>query len=347
MENRQAIRRLSEYRSAPKGSILITALWAVALLTVFAVILGAQTRYKTALVARLEDADRLRYVAEAGVKKAAALVKEEKDNIYNSMMDPWSDDPQALRNVATDIGKFTVSYDYYYDRSRPPQTRYGLVDEERKLNINKCDLKSLKRLITLTTGLEDQFAQNLAASIIDWRDNDDMLSLPVGSAESRHYRSLSYPYESKNEDSEVLDELYMVNGMDEVIFDRLKEYLTVFGSGKINVNTAPKEVLLATGLSHALVDDILEIRMGHDMIIGTDDDGFFDSTSGIVTGLSRFTNLSEADRLALAAASEQFLTVSSSAFTVYSTATSKNGMKRSETVAVVNRNGKVLCWKES
>ena len=42
---------------------------------------------------------------------------------------------------------------------------------------------------------------------------------------------------------ESLDELLLVNGMTKDIFERIKDYVTVWGSGMVNINTAGREVL--------------------------------------------------------------------------------------------------------
>ena len=94
----------------------------------------------------------------------------------------------------------------------------------------------IERLFRIGLGMDDMRA-GVAASIKDWRDKDSELSIPVGSAEDFLYRGLKYPYEAKDEDLESLDEL-LVNGMTKDIFERIKDYVTVWGSGMVNINTA-------------------------------------------------------------------------------------------------------------
>ncbi|OGW74890.1 MAG: hypothetical protein A2Z72_06285 [Omnitrophica bacterium RBG_13_46_9] len=329
-----------------QGSILIIALWSISLLSVFALISGSQVRYMMTLVKRLDERTQLRFIAEAGVRLAIAELKTEEKN-YHAMTDMWSNNPQAFKDTSAGEGTFSICYDYVYDRSKKPELKYGLVDEERKININMADRAVLKRLFMLTMDIDEEEAQDLAASIIDWRDGDEELSVPVGSAESTHYRGLTYPYDAKNGLFEVMDELYLVKGIDRDVFEKMKDYVTIYGSGRINVNTAPKEVLMAAGLGERIANDIISFRMGRDKMIGTDDDGIFETTSSIVPKLSQFVSLSPSDISEISVVVDQCLAVNSSAFKIRSISKSKSGKSSYMTIAVVDKKGKILYWQES
>jgi len=297
------------------------------------------------LVKRLDDRAQLRSIAEAGARKAIAEIRVEAENTYYSMTDMWSNNPAAFKGVNLGAGTFTVGYDYLYDPSKAAETKYGLIDEERKININKTDRVILERLFKMILDTGETDAQGLAASIVDWRDSDSELSAPLGSAEALYYHGLTYPYEPKNADFEVLDELLLVKDINENIFEKIKEYVTVYGSGRVNVNTASKPVLLALGLSEYIVNNIISYRLGKDGVSGTADDGVFDSDSAITPKLSQFMSLSPSDIAQLTAVTEQYLSVASSAFKIYSRAVLKNN-KTAVTTAVADKNGKVLYWQE-
>jgi general secretion pathway protein K len=330
-----------------KGSILIVALWALSLLSVFAVILGSQVRYEMTLVKRLDEKTQFRYIAEAGVRLAIAELETEAENAYHGMVDMWSNNPQSFKDANLGEGTFAICYDYVYDRSKGSELKYGLVDEERKININKMDRAVLKRLFMSVLNMDEEQAQDIAASIVDWRDGDEELSVPIGSAESSYYRGLPYPYEAKNAGFEVVDELFLVRGIDHDTFEKMKDYITVYGSGKVNVNTAPKEVLMAVGLEERIANDIISFRMGKDKMIGTVDDGIFDLTSNIVPKLSQSVSLSPSDIAEISAVADQYIAVNSSAFKIRSVAKSKNKKSSFTTTAVVDKKGKILYWQES
>ena len=100
-------------------------------------------------------------------------------------------DPDTFKDISIGDAAFSVSYELTGHSSGSRQL-WGMVDEERKLNVNTVRLGDLKRLIQVVLSVDDIEAQELAASIIDWRDKDSMLSLPLGSAEDPYYRNTKY-----------------------------------------------------------------------------------------------------------------------------------------------------------
>ena len=70
-------------------------------------------------------------------------------------------------------------------------------------------------------------------------------------------------------------ELELIRGVTPQVYGVLKNFLTVYGSGRVNINTAAPPVLLALGLRPELVDQIVAVRNGPDKIAATGDDVFF------------------------------------------------------------------------
>src|SRR5205085_8918208 len=64
----------------------------------------------------------------------------------------------------------------------------------------------------------------------------------------------------------------------------LSAYLTVWGSGKVNVNTASPVILAALpGLTPAMVEAIMRYRQGDDRQLGTADDRYFHAVTDLLT----------------------------------------------------------------
>jgi len=338
------------------GSILIITLWSLCLLATFAVILGYGTRQKMVLVHRLDERDKLRFIAEAGVKKAISQLKKraetetetETERQYDSLNDDWSNNIGAFKQIRVADGRFDICYDYIDEQSAISETRYGLIDEERKLNINKASHTILRRLFRIVLDFDKIEAQELAASIVDWRDNDSQLSIPLGSAEDRYYRNLKHSYEAKDAEFEVLEEVLLVRGMAEDIFEKIKDYITIYGDGTININTASKQVLLALGLEKGVVDKILAFRSGENGIEANAYDNVFCTSSEIVPKLSQFYDMSDSEVAQLSnLVSEGSLVTNSNNFMIKSTARLNNKKGKAQVVCVVNRDGKILYWQES
>lgn len=329
-----------------RGSILIVALWSLCLLAAFAVIVGYEVRQKAELAKRLDERDKLRLIAEAGIKKGILQISKQEQKSYAALGDDWSNNPELFCGIKVGDGQFTVGYNYYDEASGTYALWCGIIDEERKININTADLAVLTRLFKNLLQFDEASAQELAAAIIDWRDSDSELSIPIGSAEDSYYRNLEHYYQAKDAKFECLDELLLVKGMAADIFFKVKEYITIYGTGKVNINTASVPVLLALGLREDIVGKIITWRCGEDGVAGTSDDRVFETNFDIVPDLSQAFRLGDSDIAELSQVVDQCLATDSHYFMIKSVAGLNNRKNTAETVCVVNALGKVLYWQE-
>ncbi len=330
-----------------KASILFISLWTVCLLTTFSIVLGYQVRQKLTLAQALDEKSKLHFIADAGIKKAIAELKKEEQKLYDVLNDTWSNNISVFKEIDIGDGKVSIAYDYLNEQSGINQIQYGLIDEERKININRADLTVLERFFRIVLNLDQITAQELAASVIDWRDGDSQLSIPLGSAEDIDYRNMQYPYEARDLDFEVLDEILLVKGMSQDAFEKIKEYVTIYGDGKVNINTVSKPVLLALGLDDDIAGKILFYRAGEDGIMGNADDNIFDTASNIIPKLSQLSHLSDFQLAKLSVIVDQHFVVKSNNFMIKAVAKLNNKKSFAALICVVNRSGKVLYWQES
>src|SRR3989338_3861111 len=349
-------------RLTGNGSILIIALWSLCFLSTYIVILCCQLRQKIVLLRRLDQRDRLNLIADAAVKKAIIELKKQELKPYDSLSDGLSNEPAVFKDVHINSGKFSIAYDFTDEQSGSRVTRYGLIDEESKININKAGLVVLERIFKILLDSDELRAQELAACIVDWRDSDSELSIPLGSAEDSYYSGLRYSYEAKDADFQAMEELLLVKGMDEELLEKLKPYITIYGNVMVNVNTASRVVLAALGINEAMVSNILSFRSGEDELAGSADDNIFTSPGDILPKLKAAYQLSEAQEAKLNAVIEQSLAVNSSHFMVQGVAQlnsqshkpegsgaasdSRSHKPGQKTVCVINREGKLLSWRQ-
>ncbi len=132
-----------------------------------------------------------------------------------------------------------------------------ITDECGKFNVNKLyNTLYYKMAVRLFENLE--LNTDIAATLKDWIDSDDRVT--DNGAESYYYEGLGY--KPSNRALKSLFEILYVKGIDENTFKRLLNYLTVYGSGKVNVNSASKELLLALSeqMDETAVDSIIENR---------------------------------------------------------------------------------------
>jgi hypothetical protein len=331
-------------RARLEGSVFILCLWLLCMLSSFAIILGYQVRQKLALIQKLEERAVLRYLCEAGADMVIVEVRALRDKSYYAADDGLSNNPAIFKDIAIGRGAVSIYSGYVAEGDGLSRLNYGIVDEERKININIASPLVMERLFRILLA-DDSAAHDLACAIVDWRDEDSQLT-DSGSAEDMYYRGLQYPYEAKDSKFESLRELLLVKGVDENTFEKLKNCITIYGDGRVNINTASRQVLLALGLDEALSGKILNYRLGPDGIDGTSDDNYFSSDYGISSQLSGAINLNQAEQEAIETAAQEYLTVYSNNFMAECVAALNNRKESFRLACVVSREGKVIYWQE-
>jgi len=326
------------------GSTLVIAIWSLFLLTTFAVQLGFIVRQKLTLVHRLDNRDERYRIAESGIKFAITQLR--KVDILTEadfLSEHWSDQKDLYDNRRVGNGIFSINFDY--NDGLHSRVMYGMQDEESKINLNTADAAVLTRLLESTANLGAREAEELAYRIIDWRDKDSFFQHPQYGAEDSDYKGRKYSYESKDSDFEVIDELLLIDKMDQEIYDNIRNYVTVYGEGKVNINTASEPVLLALGVRNYVAKNILLFRSGGDLIPGTGDDDIFIQTAAIVPRLSQSFDLSpsELGSLSNLVAAGHFATKSEN-FMIRSSAKLNHRDEMTTIVAVSDRTGKIKYW---
>ncbi|MDD5307765.1 MAG: type II secretion system protein GspK [Deltaproteobacteria bacterium] len=163
-------------------------------------------------------------------------------------------DLQGAKGLGVSEGNFTVK----------------ILDEDSKINVNMAsDQVMRKRMVDQLAMLmapveydplfdrqssDGQFLarEDVICEIIDWTDPDEDRCDFSGSEDPSYYQSLDTPYERKNAPFDSLEELHLVRGVDDDVWSTFVDpdpskpearVMTVWGKGKVNVNTAPAQVL--------------------------------------------------------------------------------------------------------
>jgi type II secretory pathway component PulK len=237
-----------------RGSVLIAVLWSLFFLAMLAVAVNAYVRPQMELSAKLLGKAKMYYLARAGVERAILEIENDATSNYDSLYDSWSSNEAAFKDVKLGGG----TYSAVKPAVKGTKEEYGLTDEESKININRAPQSVLKNLFEKDAGLGAEEAGAIADSILDWVDRDD--SLHKDGKESSYYEFLSEPYPCKNGYFEAPEELMLVNGVTREVFDKVKDVITIYGNGTVNVNTADARVLKAIGLSSEAAEKIISLR---------------------------------------------------------------------------------------
>jgi general secretion pathway protein K len=241
--------------SSQEGIALLLVLWVLTILMVVVLAFSYMTKTETLATSSFKGISERKFLAEAGIERGIMEIffrsKYKGTPVLVEGGDVWSADG-ALYSDRIGDGSYTVR----------------ITDERGKLNINRQDTGMTLVLKNLLVNLEveDEQADTIVDSILDWTDQDDLQRLH--GAETPYYMSLPAPYKAKDGPLDTVEELILVKGMTrEILYGGtgkkgLIDFVTVNGSqGGININAAPKELLMAMpGITSEMADHIIEIR---------------------------------------------------------------------------------------
>ena len=249
---RKAIRSLLGNR----GSALMLTLMVITTLTGLTLAFHEESGVELDLAAYSRDEYKGYEAARTASQIALALLDEDEDKEMDSLQEPWSQLPQVplppsfledttvFGKIVDESGKFNVN---------------NLITKDGKIDEGKA--AHLSRLLS-ALGLDD----SIIPALMDWIDKDD--EERIDGAEDFYYQNLAPPYRSANRSFVTPGQILMVKGLAEIAQfggedkKNLLDYLTIYSEGKININTAPKEVLesLHQELDESIAESIIAFR---------------------------------------------------------------------------------------
>jgi general secretion pathway protein K len=222
-----------------RGFALVAALWLLVALMVLGLELSLESRARRLAAANIVERAQALAAASAGTEQTRSrltMMLQRADLLGTSgetasdpgtIQDPWRELAVVFPDtIALGISRFHVV----------------LADANASLNLNRADEDELRRLfaaLRVDAGVADRLAQAIA----DWRDTDD-LPRPRG-AERELYIKEGLDATPANAPFRTLGELREVRGMNDTLYALVRPYLTIEGTGLVNLNAAPRPVALA------------------------------------------------------------------------------------------------------
>ncbi len=282
-----------------KGGIaLIICLIVIALLSVFVIECSFLSRVDARITGNWENERRAFYLAEGGVNFGIYLLKRDKTDV-DSLLDIWAG---AVPPIPVDEGFIKLE----------------INDEDGKININRLIDKNGKLNRPLMAAVKRLFLEfdvepEVVLALLGRFEEE-----PGSSAESSGSDSGTGFFRTKAE-------LNKIPGLCDCT-----DYLTIYSTGKININTALVPVLMALSksINEELAEEIVRCRASRP----------FSSVSqiGQVPGITPDI-VAEVKKLA---------TVKSSFFTVRCSALVDEGLNNTEAVIEREKKGlKIIFWK--
>ncbi|MGY8815099.1 MAG: type II secretion system minor pseudopilin GspK [Gammaproteobacteria bacterium] len=212
------------------GVALITVLLIVAMLTAIVTRLSLLNEI---WIQQVENSGALAQAAQAtrAAQIWAGSILEEDKNNFDASTDDWA---QPMIPIPIAWG---VMFGWIEDM----QSRINLnnlVDDKGK--INPLALEQFENLLQ-----QLELDPGIAQAVADWIDADGNSSGYQG-AEDLYYLNLERPYFAANRPFIDEQELLLVKGIDQSVWNRLRPFITVLPEfTTVNVNTASPEVLAA------------------------------------------------------------------------------------------------------
>lgn len=243
-----------------QGFVLVLTLLVITALTGLVASFSDESNIEMTVAGFSRDNYKAMQMARSGIELALATLEGDENKTMDSLREDWS---------LFDISPLPIEIPTGMSVSAK------IVDESSKLNVNsllnkkgkidKQRVSQFKRLFS-ALGLGD----NLLNPLLDWLDPDDIVR--IQGAESFYYMGLSMPYRCANGPLQTIGQIFLVKGMKDVRTfgeegkKRLLDFLTIYSDGKVNINTAPKEVLesLSDKLDEAVAEAIIEYRKEED-----------------------------------------------------------------------------------
>jgi len=237
------------------GFALIMVLWVIIILMVIAMSFSllAKTETRAALFFRDSLAESL--LAQAGLERALMEIYYRRTNLNKTIIP----DSGEVSRVDGTIIEGNIGDDRYVVR---------IFNEAGRINLNTLNDRNKIILdnLLVNLGVPKDTADTIVDSALDWMDKDPLHRL--NGAEDDYYQSLPTPYKTKNAPFDTVEELLLVKGVTpDILFGTkdhkgLIQFVTVYGdASNINVNVAPKEVIMALpGVSEDAAGRIIDRR---------------------------------------------------------------------------------------
>lgn len=270
--------RTSALNTSKEGSALIVTLWVLIILSLLVGSFAFDMYIESGITSYYRKRLKAQFLARAGVEYAKHMLDrsfkaDAKESAPAGGEDAWVSSVNLSRGMGVSIdqelgdGKFMLE----------------ILPEQGRRNVNSLTDEDWEEVLDQGGVPQDRWPE-LIDCFHDWTDDNDEHQLNGAESDDSFYEQRDY--ECKNAPLDTVDELMLIKGFDpEIVYGGTTEdgdvitgiahLLTTWGDGKVNVNTASREVLLTIpGLEEFDVDDIIAGRMGTDQTEGTKDDGY-------------------------------------------------------------------------
>ncbi|MBX7256368.1 MAG: general secretion pathway protein GspK [Candidatus Hydrogenedentes bacterium] len=252
-------------RARERGYVLITVLWALVVLTALMVGFGRRAMLDQRAAAYSIDHTEAYYRARGAIEMGIAKVKNEvfMQQLYNSVGLEYNLNLRLRKSdLMEDKGVYAPEDPSLYGDD---QAGYELEDAEARISLNASQKEIFEQIEGLGfTTIEDILERQKS------KETPDKYNPFLTVEEARYLKGMTDELWEGSEGSKGLRDLF-----------------TVYGDGRININTAADEVLkVIPDMSDDIRNAIIGYRQGPDGLIDTADDRTFRTMGELAARLS-------------------------------------------------------------
>ncbi|MFK7794663.1 MAG: general secretion pathway protein GspK [Gammaproteobacteria bacterium] len=226
------------------GVALIAVLWVLAFLATIASTVAHQSRSSLQITKNRIDQLKVKQAAESAVLFIVAdLINAPSGDLYT----------QDLLNSEYQDINIKLSY----------------FDEAGKVDLNSVPASVMVSLLNVI-GVADEQSLMISDAILDWRDEDNLKR--IDGAEDNDYAASGYLYGSSDAEFERIEELKLVYGMNEEIYNAISPYVTVY-TQDYGVNLSVASNVVQTAVNNATTLGEIDSSVTDDNEVDEDDIG--------------------------------------------------------------------------
>ncbi len=280
-------------KASKQGAALIVALWVMIILALIVGSFAFESNLEAMLVSYKRKKYKAEILAHSGVEYAKAIL-DQRSKAQEMEIEDMDEDKDGFMQAAL-----------YVKRGMPSTSTIELGDgkfevtiesAEGRLNVNSLNRDDWLDIFEMANIPSTEW-DTMIDCLIDWIDDGDLHGLSGAESDDPFYEERGYPV--KNGPLDSVEELLLIknwgpdilygrpaDGENDAIFG-IAELLTVWGDGRLNLNTASVDAMRAAGLTDDQILNIIDLLLGPDGLPGTPDDGI-SSLADVNADASRF-----------------------------------------------------------
>ena len=267
-------------KRSKEGAALLVALWVLIILSLIVGSFAFEVQLEAMLVSHKRKKFRAEMMAYSGLEYARAIL-DKRSEAKELEIEDMDEDKDGFMQAALYIkrGLSTTSTVELGDGT----FSVTMESAEAGRNINLLTREEWLNILEMANMPSTEW-DTMIDCLVDWTDEGDLHKLNGAESDDPFYEDLGYPV--KNGPLDSVEELLLVKGWGEdILYGKesdedsdaifgIAKLLTVWGDGKVNLNTASTDVLLSFAeYEDWELESVMEARLGEDGIEGTPDDG--------------------------------------------------------------------------